>query len=495
MQIRCTQADHQNEQIIGFCIDSKCPNQRPYCHFCLQSHSQHLNNVTNFGLLSEWIKQRTLNIQNVQKNIQDSKIAFDCLIKLFLPYDNLNNQYLQELGISQIDQLIKGLCQMEECEERLFKQLNQSIEQTKSIIDEILKKIKNQTNIKQTDNQEIPPSKISEQIQQIPKKKLITKPNLNPFTFDLMKQNSIKQDEQCLAIAINQDNSVVVAGCNKDIKVFQLQQEKLNQIQFLSEHTGEVKTLNFMKNTNNFVSGSSDSLIIIWQLIGNNQWQCQQKLIGHQQSIQCLLLNNTDDLIISGSFDKTIKFWMKQDKWLCQQTINNHTCQVYSLSINEQQNKVISCSFDQKILVIEQQQLDKKWDVVQTINSLGFRLCFISDNYFTFQSICKDFMHVYEMNRFAKEYLKNKEIHVKCGSMDDCCLFPQQYLKSKCLLVNKNGKNVNLMRNKGNGDFSTQQSIDFGTQMIYGQLSDDCEYLITWDDKSKEIQIRKCREL
>ncbi|CAD8104083.1 unnamed protein product [Paramecium primaurelia] len=104
------------------------------------------------------------------KKFQDSKIKFDCLINLFLPENNLNNEYLQELGISQIDQLIKGLCQMEECEERLFKQLKASIEQTKSIVDEILKKIKTQTNIKQTDNQEILHSKKNEQIQQIPKK-------------------------------------------------------------------------------------------------------------------------------------------------------------------------------------------------------------------------------------------------------------------------------------------------------------------------------------
>ncbi|CAD8104081.1 unnamed protein product [Paramecium primaurelia] len=55
--------------------------------------------------------------------------------------------------------------------------------------------------------------------------------------------------------------------------------KKPNQIQFLSEHTREVKTVNFMKNTNKFVSGSQDSLIIIWQLIGNNQRQCQQQKI------------------------------------------------------------------------------------------------------------------------------------------------------------------------------------------------------------------------
>ncbi|CAD8129571.1 unnamed protein product [Paramecium sonneborni] len=104
-------------------------------------------------------------------------------------------------------------------------------------------------------------------------------------------------------------------------------------------------------------------------------------------------------------------------------------------------------------------------------------------------------MHVYEMDSNTKEYRKTKEIAVKFGSNGDWYLFPQQYLKSKCLLVNKNGNNVNLIRRKENGDLIIQQSIDFGTSGIYGQLSDDGEYWITWDWKSKEIQIRKCREL
>ncbi|CAD8209465.1 unnamed protein product [Paramecium pentaurelia] len=40
----------------------------------------------------------------------------------------------------------------------------------------------------------------------------------------------------------------------------------------------------------------------------------------------------------------------------------------------------------------------------------------------------------------------------------------------------------------------TEQSIEFGTQFIYGYMTDDGQYLITWDYKSKEIQIRKYEE-
>ncbi|CAD8117121.1 unnamed protein product [Paramecium primaurelia] len=489
MQIRCTQADHQNQQITGFCIESTCPNQRPYCNFCLPHHGQHLNKLTSQELLYGWINERILMVQNIYKNVLECKISLDGLIHQFLHYNDFNIEQFPELGLTQIDQLIKGLCQIGDCEDK-FKQLKQSIEQSKSIINEILKNIKSQPNIKQNDNLQIPNYSIEQS-----KQRIIFKSN--PFIFDLMNQYSIKQNEWCFAIAFNKDYSILVAGCNKDIKVFQHLQGELNQIQFLSEHKNYVNTLNFMKNSNNFVSGSDDSSIIIWQMIGNNQWYCSQKLNGHTNYLLCLLVNNNDDLIISGNYDNTIKFWTKQVQWLCSQTISDHTSGVCSLSFNEQQNKLISCSHDSQILIIEQQKMDKKWIVTQKIKSdqYGIRLCFINDNQFTFQPFCKEQMHIYEMDSNTKQYAKTKEIAVKCGSSDDCCFFPQQYIKSKCILVNKNGNNVNLISRKENGDYIIQQSIEFGTYGIFGQLSDDGEYLIIWNYQSREIQIRNLREL
>ncbi|CAD8065766.1 unnamed protein product [Paramecium sonneborni] len=323
------------------------------------------------------------------------------------------------------------------------------------------------------------------------------KANSNQFTFELMNENRIKKVDRCDAITFNKDQSLVLAGCGQDIRVFQHQQGKLNEINILKEHKDYVQALNFMNKTNNFSSGSLDKSILIWQVIGHNQWSCQQILNGHQNSIFCVVLNNNDDLIISGSFDKTIKFWMKQNQWLCQQTITDHTNYVYSLSLNEQQNKLISCSYDSQILVIQQSKWDKIWSVTQKIkvDQYGQRLCFINDIQFTFQPFHKEQMHVYELDTNNKQYMKTKEIAVKCGSNSCDCLFPQQYLKSKSLLVNKNGKNVNLIKKQENGDFITLKSIEFDSPYLYGQLSDDGVYLITWDLKSKEIQVRRYKQL
>ncbi|CAD8131023.1 unnamed protein product [Paramecium sonneborni] len=318
--------------------------------------------------------------------------------------------------------------------------------------------------------------------------------NLKPFTYQLIKQYSIKQYEYCNAIAVNKDFSLMVAGCNQQIKVFQFKQGIFKQVSILDEHTDNVYTLNFMKRSDQFISGSRDSSIIIWIRNQKNSWICQQKLNEHISEIFCLALNNYEDLIVSGGHDKTIKFWYKQNGWLCSQTITDHTNDLHGLSFNEQQNKLISCGIDNLILVIEQSQQNKLWIVIQKIvvENFGNRLCFIDDNTFTFQPYQKEYMHVYKMNITNKQYTKTKDILIKGGS--EKWLFPQQYMKLKCILVNKYATNVNLIRKKQNCDFIIEQSIEFGTGDILGCMTDDGQYLITLDYRSKEYQIRKYQE-
>ncbi|CAD8163695.1 unnamed protein product [Paramecium octaurelia] len=338
-----------------------------------------------------------------------------------------------------------------------------------------------------------------EQLKQTQAKELIVQQSpqqiQNQFQYEQL-QNSIKQQEPCVAIATNSDCSIVVAGCKTEIKVFEFKQDILTQAQLLSEHTKGVCTLNFMKKSNQFISGSDDNLIIIWSMNQSNQWVCQQKLNEHTKGIYCLVLNNNEDLIISGSCDKTIKFWMNKNGWLCQQTITDHTGTIYGLSLNQQQNKVISCGYDKQILIIEQSQQDSQWIVIQKIKveTNGSRLCFINDNVFTFQPDSSEQMHVYEINDTNKQYLKTKDVLVKY-SKDGYSLFPQQHIKSKWLLVNKNGIYVNLIKTNENQEFSIQQSIQFGSAYLFGHLSDDGQFLMTWDDISKEIQIRKYHEI
>ncbi|CAD8118943.1 unnamed protein product [Paramecium primaurelia] len=318
--------------------------------------------------------------------------------------------------------------------------------------------------------------------------------NFKPFSYEIILANSIKQQESCNAVAINKDCSIVAAGCNKLIKIYDFKQGMLILNQVLNEHKNDAVILNFMKQSNQLISGDNGS-ILIWTHNNNNSWICSQTIKGHNYWIRCIILNNNEDLLISSSDDKTIKFWVKKNEWIYQQQIKDHSSCVNQLSLNEQQNQVISCGDDRMILVIEQSQPNNNWIVKQKIqvDCYGYRLCFTNDNLFTFQPKKGNMMYVYEMNSVSQQFIRSKDIIINQGN-EGCLLFPQQFNKQKQLLVNKHDKYVNLIRFTENSQFKVEQSIQFGTSSLVVQLSDDGEYLITWDQKSNEIQIRRFKQ-
>ncbi|CAD8191708.1 unnamed protein product [Paramecium pentaurelia] len=318
---------------------------------------------------------------------------------------------------------------------------------------------------------------------------------LKPFSYQIIQANSIKQQESCWAVAIIKDCSLIAIVCNKLIKIYEFKQGMVKLNQVLNQHQSDVYTLNFMKQSNQLISGDQGS-ILIWLYNNNkNSWIYSQTIKGHSNCIRCIILNNREDLFISSSNDKTIKFWVKKNQWICQQTITDHSSDVYQLSLNDLQNQVISCGEDKLILVIEQSEPNKNWIVKQKIqvDCYGYRLCFINNNLFTFQPKYGNLMYVYEMNSVSKQFTKSKDITIYQGN-EGCRLFPQQFIKQKQLLVNKHDKYVNLIRFTENAEFKVEQSIEFSTNYVYGQLSDDGQYLITWDQTQQEIQIRIFKE-
>ncbi|CAD8214462.1 unnamed protein product [Paramecium pentaurelia] len=157
---------------------------------------------------------------------------------------------------------------------------NQVIQEIKPLINLT---IHNQ--IKQTQPQQIQQQKIEQPI-------IINNPqqfNLMPFTYFYQRINQLDK-------------------LNIIIKVFEFKLEKLKKTQRLSYHPSDVTTLNFIQKQNQFISGSGNGQIIIWSMNENSQWACQQKLNNHSNFINYLIINNNEDVMISGSDDKTIKF-------------------------------------------------------------------------------------------------------------------------------------------------------------------------------------------
>ncbi|CAD8207211.1 unnamed protein product [Paramecium pentaurelia] len=377
---------------------------------------------------------------------------------------------------------------------------NLQIQLLKQKESEQLLKIQNLTLINQIEQKSKNAIILESQLKEQSKKKQETQ-ILQKFKYEQINQNnSIKQQEFCGALSFNADCSILAVGCNKQIKMYDFMQGTLKLIQTLNDHYNIIVTLNFMKNNNQqFVSGSSDNYIFVWILNQNYQWVCQQKLQGHTSGILCLILSENDDLMITGSRDKKIKFWIKPNNnadWSCSQTISEHKDYVNAVSMNEKENRLISCGEDKLILVFERpSKFQDQWNLIQkiTIQIMGLRLSFISDNQFTFQPCKQSYMSVFDLDK-NNIYKLKADVAVKGGNDDCYYLFPQQFNKQKNVLINKNVSYINFIRKNENGELITEQSIDFCTNSINGKLSNDGEYLATWDRKSWEIQIRKYYE-
>ncbi|CAD8122028.1 unnamed protein product [Paramecium sonneborni] len=309
--------------------------------------------------------------------------------------------------------------------------------------------------------------------------------------YKLLLQSSIKQPELCQAISISQDSNIVIAASNCKIRVFKLSQDLIKQIQVLQEHKGYVDILCFMNKFCSFISASSDNSIIIWQLINDNKFIIQKKLLGHTYYIRCMIINIDDNLIISSGCDKTIRFWSQDNFWDCSQIIKNNFNWVYALSLNEQSNYLISCGDDLFILVFKYSQDNHLWIQTQKIQTEfgGFRLCFVNDNFFIFQPIHQQNLQIFQTQNQDQPYEKINEIKIN-GCHNDTCFFPSQYIKQKQILIFKNGCFINIIRRIENNQFILDHSIQFEHNSLFGSISSDGKYLITWDNQSQQIQVR-----
>ncbi|CAD8202642.1 unnamed protein product [Paramecium octaurelia] len=139
-------------------------------------------------------------------------------------------------------------------------------------------------------------------------------------------------------------------------------------------------------------------------------------------------LNNNEDLIISRSDDKTIKFQVKTNLWICSQTILDHTKSVCRLSLNDEQNKVISF-FE---WIIQYQQYNSYHKI---------------SNGMLYQDINEQYKQiVFKDNRY---FCENLVIIVNYTFLNN--------IQSKCLLVNKNGCNINLIKKNNNEELKIFQ--------------------------------------
>ncbi|CAD8213345.1 unnamed protein product [Paramecium pentaurelia] len=221
-----------------------------------------------------------------------------------------------------------------------------------------------------------------------------------------------------------------------------------------------------------------------------------------KSSIAYQFILNTD-----ANYYNSIKFWQCINKqFSCTQTILEHNDCLCGLSINEQENTVISCGLYQLIIIFEQVKNNNyvSWVVKQKIlvDQYGYRISFINQNIFVFQpeQIIDSKLLIYTLND-QKLFFESNQLSITDGGISCYYFFSLIYNLKKNILINKNNNNINVIRvlkqnkQKECVEFRLEQIIELENSCIFGTLSNDGEYLVTWDETYKQIQIRQYQEM
>ncbi|CAD8208412.1 unnamed protein product [Paramecium pentaurelia] len=313
-------------------------------------------------------------------------------------------------------------------------------------------KIKGQVQFKLQQN-----TLIQQSSQSIEKKAIIQSTssqfNLIPFTYQIIQINSIKEQQCFRVIEINKDCSIVAIGCDKQIKIYEFKQRIMNLIQVLNQYNNYVFTSNFMQKSDQLISRDRDGSI-------------------------------NEDLFISSSGDNTIKFWNKQKEWIYQQSI--------TLIILLKFIKQVQMIKKIKLFLVDRIQQYQQLNILNIVkggwqNKIS-KLIFMDLDY-ALQTIIYSHLNLIMANQLqGNSSLKKKDIIVNQGS-ESCSLFSLLFIQQKQILMSKLDTYVNFLRKTEKDVFKYEQSIQFYTNQLFGQLINNGEYFITWDSLSKDIQI------
>jgi len=116
----------------------------------------------------------------------------------------------------------------------------------------------------------------------------------------------------------------------------------------LKEHSGQVYSIAFSPDGKQFISGSKDESIIIWDF---ETLAPLKTLKRHYATVYELEYSNNGKLFFSGG-DKTINVWEKDGTYV--KSLSGHTTAVWSMGISSDANYVVSGSFDHEF---------RLWDV------------------------------------------------------------------------------------------------------------------------------------
>ncbi|CAD8162173.1 unnamed protein product [Paramecium octaurelia] len=209
-------------------------------------------------------------------------------------------------------------------------------------------------------------------------------PNSKFQQFKLQQTHST--NHLSIKMMFNYNSSILFQINRKYISAYFFQLGCLKLIKNFLQDTSMQRKIYYMEKSNQLVLFTVHGYIKVSSIVGLNNNKHNLKL-NTLVFIDSLTMNKEESIIIIGSQGQ-IDFWENVSCWRCIQTLICHNvAPIYCLCLNQSETLLISCAFDRSINISAKQ--GQQWIVKQIINLdiHGFSLLFIDDNCFVFQSI------------------------------------------------------------------------------------------------------------
>ncbi|CAN1152197.1 Protein JINGUBANG [Linum perenne] len=165
-------------------------------------------------------------------------------------------------------------------------------------------------------------------------------------------------DDAVNAVAVSPDGTVYTGSADRRIRVWARPVQTANRhilIATLEKHKSAVNALTLNDDESILFSGSCDRSILVWEKEDSaNHMSVTGALRGHGGAVLCLI--NVGDLLLSGSGDRTVRIWRRgkcDGKYCCLAVLEGHEKAVKSLAAWDENGvvTVYSGSLDGEIKV------------------------------------------------------------------------------------------------------------------------------------------------
>ena len=138
--------------------------------------------------------------------------------------------------------------------------------------------------------------------------------------------------------------SQLLVSCSKSIICYDLNTWKINK--HFAAHKSEIYCLSIYPGTNVFITGSMDKSLKFWSI--EDDCVCIKTIEGHSDSIRCIKISLDGGLLFTGGYDNTVKVWNLSNK-ICLGTLEGHQACITDLAYNDQTEVLFSSSKDGSI--------------------------------------------------------------------------------------------------------------------------------------------------